>query len=113
MDAFIGSMLLKTARIIAAAERIFFSPVVLGELMFGFRNGTRFKENMDELDQFMRHETVEFIQIGRVTADRYSRLLSFRACHRHRLASESSRISLGLFSGFNLQEIHHRKNRPQ
>ena len=66
----------RVVEIIAKAERILFSPVVLGELMFGFRNGTRFKENMDELDQFMRHDTVEFIQIGRITADRYSRIAS-------------------------------------
>ena len=31
--------------IIVGAELILFSPIVLGELLFGFRNGTRFKEN--------------------------------------------------------------------
>jgi len=66
----------EVVEVIAAAERVYFSAVVLGELMFGFRNGTRFKENMDELDQFMQHDTVEFIQIGKVTADRYSRIAS-------------------------------------
>ena len=30
---------------IVGAELILFSPIVLGELLFGFRNGTRFKEN--------------------------------------------------------------------
>jgi len=38
---------IEMVEIIVRAERILFSPVVLGELMFGFRNGTRFKENMD------------------------------------------------------------------
>ncbi|MBW1942529.1 MAG: type II toxin-antitoxin system VapC family toxin [Deltaproteobacteria bacterium] len=37
---------IETVEIILQAEQILFSPVVLGELMFGFRNGTRFKENM-------------------------------------------------------------------
>ena len=60
--------------IIAGAERVLFSPVVLGELMFGFRNGTKFKENMDDLNRFLRHEAVEFVQIGRITSDRYSRI---------------------------------------
>jgi tRNA(fMet)-specific endonuclease VapC len=60
--------------VVAGAEHIFFSPVVLGELMFGFRNGTRLKENMEELDQFLQHDAVEFIQIGNITADRYSRI---------------------------------------
>ena len=30
--------------IIVRAESILISPIVLGELMFGFRNGTRFKK---------------------------------------------------------------------
>jgi tRNA(fMet)-specific endonuclease VapC len=62
--------------VIAGAEHIFFSPVVLGELMFGFRNGTKFRENIEELDQFLQHDAVEITQIGRITADRYSRIAS-------------------------------------
>jgi tRNA(fMet)-specific endonuclease VapC len=60
--------------IIANAELILFSPIVLGELMFGFRNGNRFKENMVDLNNFLEHEAVEFIQIGKTTSDRYSRI---------------------------------------
>lgn len=60
--------------IIASAESILFSPIVLGELMFGFRNGNRFKENMVDLNNFLEHEVVEFIQIGKTTSDRYSRI---------------------------------------
>jgi len=60
--------------IIVGAEWILFSPVVLGELMFGFRNGTRFKENMNELNEFLQHDVVEFAQIGKTTSDRYSRI---------------------------------------
>ncbi|UCF89923.1 MAG: type II toxin-antitoxin system VapC family toxin [Desulfobacterales bacterium] len=59
---------------IVSAELILFSPIVLGELMFGFRNGTRFKENMRDLNQFLDHEAVELAQIGRITSDRYSRI---------------------------------------
>jgi len=61
---------------IATAEHIYFSPVVLGELMFGFRNGTGFRENMEDLNQFMQHEVVELVQVGKLTADRYSRIAS-------------------------------------
>ena len=60
--------------IIVGAELILLSPVVLGELMFGFRNGSRFKENMEDLNTFMLHDSVEVIQIGKVTSDRYSRI---------------------------------------
>jgi len=60
--------------IIVGAEWILFSPVVLGELMFGFRNGTKFKENMKGLDEFLQHDVVEVAQIGKITSDRYSRI---------------------------------------
>jgi tRNA(fMet)-specific endonuclease VapC len=59
---------------VTSSEQILFSAVVLGELIFGFRNGTRFRENMEGLDQFLHHAAVEFIQIGKITADRYSRI---------------------------------------
>ena len=59
---------------VSGAEPVFFSPIVLGELMFGFRNGARFKENMEDLNRFLQHEIVQFIPIGDITADRYSRI---------------------------------------
>lgn len=62
--------------IIASAESILFSPIVLGELMFGFRNGDRFKKNMDDLNNFLQHEVVDIIQMGKITSDRYSRIAS-------------------------------------
>ena len=63
--------------IVTAAERILFSPVVMGELMFGFRNGARFAENMVELEKLLQHDAVELIQIGKTTADRYSRIAAY------------------------------------
>ena len=59
---------------IVSAESILFSPIVLGELKFRFRNGTRFKENMDDLNGFLQHEAVELAWIGDITSDRYSRI---------------------------------------
>ena len=64
----------EVVEIIVKAELIVFSPVVLGELMFGFRNGTRFKENMDDLDRFLEHDAVDLVPIGKITSDRYSRI---------------------------------------
>ncbi len=64
----------EAVEIIVKAELIVFSPVVMGELMFGFRNGTRFKENMDDLDRFLKHEAVDLMPIGKITSDRYSRI---------------------------------------
>ncbi len=64
----------ETVEIIVKAELIVFSPVVLGELMFGFRNGSRFKKNMDDLNRFLEHEAVDLAPIGKITSDRYSRI---------------------------------------
>lgn len=64
----------ETVETIVRAELILFSPVVLGELMFGFRNGSRFKENMDDLNSFLEHEVVELAHIEKTTSDRYSRI---------------------------------------
>lgn len=56
------------------AEVIYVSPIVLGELMFGFRNGSRFTENMEELDLFLSHPAVKTILMTDITSDRYSRI---------------------------------------
>ena len=60
--------------IITGAESVLFSAVVLGELLFGFRSGTRFKKNLTELNRFLTHDAVEIVSAGKITADRYSRI---------------------------------------
>ena len=59
---------------IVTADLILFSAVVLGELLFGFRSGTRFKKNLDELNRFLENDAVEIASIGKISADRYSRI---------------------------------------
>jgi len=59
---------------IVKSELVLFSPVVLAELMFGFRGGSRLKENMTDLESFLSHDAVELVPMGAVTADRYSRI---------------------------------------
>lgn len=56
------------------ADVIFVSPIVLGELIFGFRNGSRFTGNMEDLNLFLSHPAVETISISGITSDRYSRI---------------------------------------
>jgi tRNA(fMet)-specific endonuclease VapC len=60
--------------IMVHSESILISPIVLGELMFGFRHGTKLKKNLAELNEFMDHESVHIAHFGEVTADRYSRI---------------------------------------
>ena len=59
---------------IVNSNTVLFSAVVLGELLFGFRNGSRFKRNKAELNDFLRHGAVEVVGTGEITADRYSRI---------------------------------------
>jgi tRNA(fMet)-specific endonuclease VapC len=60
--------------VITSSDEIIFSPIVMGELLYGFRNGKKYKQNMDELNQFLSHEIVELSKIGDITSDRYSRI---------------------------------------
>ena len=60
--------------IIVKSEIVLFSPVVLGELMFGFRSGNKFKKNMYDLNEFLNHAVVELVDMGKITSDRYSRI---------------------------------------
>jgi tRNA(fMet)-specific endonuclease VapC len=64
----------EVVEIIVTSEIILFSPIVLGELMFGFRNGKKFKKNMHDLNEFLNHDVVELVDIGKITSDRYSRI---------------------------------------
>jgi tRNA(fMet)-specific endonuclease VapC len=59
---------------ISQAEMICMSPTVLGELMFGFRNGSRLPQNMQELRHFLSHPAVQIVKMSDITSDRYSRI---------------------------------------
>jgi tRNA(fMet)-specific endonuclease VapC len=59
---------------LSQSDTIYLSPIVMGELLCGFRNGSRFQEDLADLNRFLSHEVVENITIGELTADRYSRI---------------------------------------
>lgn len=59
---------------IRKAERVFLSAIVAGELLFGFRNGSRCEKNMSELDRFLENRFVEFLPVSYTTADRFGRI---------------------------------------
>jgi predicted nucleic acid-binding protein len=61
--------------IIRRAERVCFSAVVAGELLYGFRRGARFAKNVGELEAFLADPDVDLVEVGRVTADRYARIM--------------------------------------
>ena len=60
---------------ISGSDSVLISPVMLGELMYGFRKGTKFEQNMRMLRRFLDHDAVEIAPLGEVTADRYSRIV--------------------------------------
>jgi tRNA(fMet)-specific endonuclease VapC len=62
------------AELLRGSEEIVFSLVVVAELLFGFLDGGRYKKNVDELEEFLRHPRVSQIGITRATAERFGRI---------------------------------------
>lgn len=56
------------------AEQVVLSTVVAGELLFGFRLGTRLKKNMVELEVFLENPYVSLVPVTLTTADRFGRI---------------------------------------
>lgn len=56
------------------ATDVLLSSVVAGELLFGFRNGTRFESNRQELEDFLSSPYVTLLNVTMVTADRFGRI---------------------------------------
>ena len=56
------------------STEIVFSAVVIGELLFGFRNGSRLERNTRELDELFSNERVSVSPVTRTTADRFGRI---------------------------------------
>ncbi len=64
----------EVAGLVRRAEEVMFSAVVVGELMYGFRRGTHFERNAADLRSFLDSPYSSFVEVGPVTADRYSRI---------------------------------------
>jgi len=56
------------------AERVLLSAVTAGELIFGFRYGSRYQRNFDELDEFLANPFVALLPVTMTTADRFGRI---------------------------------------
>ncbi len=59
---------------VRGAQRLFFSTVVAGELLYGFYHGSRFKRNLRALEDFLASAFVELIPVTLTTADRFGRI---------------------------------------
>jgi len=62
------------ADLVRESSRLFFSRVVIGELLFGFLDGGRYRKNLEELEEFLRNPRVTTVGIGRATVERFGRI---------------------------------------
>ena len=64
----------QVVEIVRTAQEILLSTIVLGELLYGFRIGSRFECNAAQIRSFLDNPYVSLVPVGPVTADRYSRI---------------------------------------
>ena len=62
------------AELMRGAEEVFLSAIVIGELLAGFRRGSRFEQNVADLRALLDNPYVSVLPVGSVTADRYARI---------------------------------------
>lgn len=61
-------------RAISRFRIIYVSAIAAGELMAGFRGGSRCRENMDTLEDFLSEPGVEFLPVTFETCDYFARI---------------------------------------
>ncbi len=64
----------RVVELVRMAEEVLLSAVVIGELFYGFRKGSRTEQNVRELYAFLDSPYVTFVPVSLVTADRYARI---------------------------------------
>ena len=55
-------------------DRVLLSTIVVGELLFGFRSGTRYERNRKSLEVFLRNAFVALVPVTWATAERFGRI---------------------------------------
>ena len=78
LDSNVYSLLFRghplVAEIVRRSQEVVLSAVVIGELLYRYRYGSRQARNLRELDDFLANPHVTLVTVGRTTADRYSRI---------------------------------------
>lgn len=59
------------------ASSVYISIIVIGEILFGFKNGNREKENRKLLEKFLGRDVVTVLDVGRETAEIYAEIKIF------------------------------------
>lgn len=58
------------------AEEVIISTVVLGEILFGFHNGSRYEQNRRVLDKFLQEPNVRVVTLTLTTAERFGEIFT-------------------------------------
>ena len=66
----------RVAQLLRGAEQVLLSFIVIGELLYGFRKGSRQEQNMLELRAFLDNPHVAVVTMNFTTADRYARIIA-------------------------------------
>lgn len=69
-----SDMLRGDARVVEEVGRsthLFMSSIVVGELMYGFRRGSRLAENRELLEEFLSRPYVSLLAVGKESANRF------------------------------------------
>ncbi len=64
----------RVAELVRESAEILVPHIVIGELLYGFRNGSRMDRNVRELQAFLDNPYVAIAAMTLTTADRYSRI---------------------------------------
>ncbi len=64
----------EVASIVASADEVVLSAIVLGEILAGFRQGSRFNRNLAFLQTFLASSRVSMVSVGAATAERYGEI---------------------------------------
>jgi tRNA(fMet)-specific endonuclease VapC len=62
------------AALVRRATQVVFSAVVAGELIFGFRHGSRYGSNRKQLEAFLDNPYVAFLPVTLSTAERFGHI---------------------------------------
>lgn len=65
----------KVIHVVRQAEHLYLPATVVGELLFGFRGGNRYEENVDQLRRFLDSPLVDFSETNQTVCHRYALVL--------------------------------------
>ena len=61
---------------VRSAEQVLMLAVVVGELLYAFRQGRSIDRDLAQLRSFLGRRYVSFVPVGPIAVDRYSRIMS-------------------------------------